>query len=369
VASYEATCAGCHDEKIATSVAGGIPMIELPMLDVDALRSAGHDVGAWPEKASGDFDGRLPPVMKLLLASDPAAAKAMNTLGDDFELIDVDPDDPQHLAACAALATAIKQLLAELAESGPAIVRSRLDTVLGREVLEREASALVAGLSVDTLRGAAAAWVPNVGQDPKTAATEMRPKTEPRSRNPEPSYAPSGHWFRDDTTFSIRYQPVAHADPVLTSWLDTLAKAPDITRQPLALAAFKELSNPTAAGLCVSCHSVEQTAAGPLAINWRAFDRTTAARSFTKFSHGPHLALPQLAECSHCHAIDARADSATSNIGWNPSQFASEFLPISKHKCAACHTATAAGDRCQSCHNYHIDLQLPTQRGLNILVQ
>ena len=35
LASYEAACASCHDEKIATSVARGVPMLALPTLDVD----------------------------------------------------------------------------------------------------------------------------------------------------------------------------------------------------------------------------------------------------------------------------------------------------------------------------------------------
>ena len=87
LASYETACASCHDEKIATSVAQGVPMLALPTLDVDALKAAGHDIGPWPEAATGDFDGRLPPMMKLLLAADPAAAEAMTTLGADFEFL------------------------------------------------------------------------------------------------------------------------------------------------------------------------------------------------------------------------------------------------------------------------------------------
>src|SRR5690606_17932627 len=49
LASYEASCAACHDEKIATSVAKGVPILALPTLDVDALQTAGHAIGAWPE--------------------------------------------------------------------------------------------------------------------------------------------------------------------------------------------------------------------------------------------------------------------------------------------------------------------------------
>ena len=43
LASYETACASCHDEKIATSVGRGLPMLALPTLDVDALTKC------WPQ--------------------------------------------------------------------------------------------------------------------------------------------------------------------------------------------------------------------------------------------------------------------------------------------------------------------------------
>jgi hypothetical protein len=356
--SYEAACAACHDEKIATSVASGVPMLILPTLDVQALREAGHDVGEWPEQATGDFDGRLPAMMKLLLAAEPDAAQAMRTLGEDFEFLDVDPDDPQHLAACATLAKAIRTLIDQLAASRPDVVQERLTTILGLQISDAVANALVAGLSPDTLGGAATVWL----QSATTAANSPGPVElvervgldESRNSGRPLAYGPAGTWFRDDAAFAIRYRPAAHADPVYTNWLETLAKIPDLAQRPLALAAFKELSGQTAPGLCVTCHSVEQSGNGKLSINWRGYDRSTESRSFTKFSHGPHLTLPQLADCTQCHTIDARVADGATHTGWDPRQFASEFLPISKNKCATCHTAAAAGDRCQSCHNYHV---------------
>src|SRR5262249_29138919 len=112
--SYEKACAACHDEKISTSVARGVPMFALPTMDIAAMRSAGFDVGTWPRGAPGDFDGRLPPAMRLLLAADPAAAQAMTKLGAGFDFQDVNPKDRQQLEACAALAAAINKLMTEL---------------------------------------------------------------------------------------------------------------------------------------------------------------------------------------------------------------------------------------------------------------
>jgi hypothetical protein len=141
---------------------------------------------------------------------------------------------------------------------------------------------------------------------------------------------------------------------VLTAWLQVLASTPPLETQPIAAAMFKELSKPTAPGLCASCHSVEQAGGGALVVNWRAYDRTSEPRGFTKFSHGPHLVLPQLGDCTSCHAID---DGATVSpyADLSPQHFVSEFKPMAKQHCAECHTKAAAGDRCQSCHNYHVE--------------
>jgi hypothetical protein len=142
---------------------------------------------------------------------------------------------------------------------------------------------------------------------------------------------------------------------VLTGWLELLAKTPDLPQQPVALAMFKELAKPTAPGLCASCHSSERAADGALAVNWRAYDRSTALRTLTKFSHGPHLLLSQLSDCTSCHAINKAADTTTSYAGDNPHRFISDFSPMSKQHCATCHNAKAAGESCQKCHNYHVD--------------
>jgi predicted CXXCH cytochrome family protein len=357
LASYEAACAGCHDEKIATSVANGVPMFTLPTLDIDALKAAGHEIDSWPEEASGDFDGRLPPVMKLLLAADPSAARAMATLGEDFEFLDVDPDDPEQLEACAELAKAIRVLMVELSHRGPLALRERLAATLDRNVSGAELPAITAGLAVDIPRSALRAWFPEEDgvADDGPATLALDPPHAAAKPKRALAFDPAGTWKYDDTRLAIRYRPAAHADPVLTGWLELLAATPNLTQQPLALAMFKELSKPTAPGLCTSCHSVENTTEKQLTINWRAYDRVNKPRGFTKFSHGPHLVLPQLAGCTHCHTIDESNNAAASYTDWESHSFVSEFAPLSKQQCVECHTEKAAGNRCQQCHNYHVE--------------
>jgi hypothetical protein len=358
-ASYEATCAACHDEKISTSVARGVPMLALPTMDVAALHAAGFEVGAWPKGATGDFDGRFPPVMKLLLAADPAAATAMTKLGPNFDFQDVNPKDREQLAACAALAAAARTLSVELAESADATIRTRLQKVLGRSFSDGQVRTLVGGLSVDTMRSTVDGWFAGtksaaIAPTAATAASANQALTTSKSERKPIVFGPAGTWVRDEGSLAIRYRPGAHADPVLASWLTVLAETPDLNQRPVPAAMFKELSKANSPGLCASCHSVERNAQNQLAINWRAYDRTAEPRTFTKFSHGPHLLLPQLADCTHCHAIDSKAAAATAYTDVDPARFIGDFAPISKRQCTECHTTKAAGDACQQCHNYHV---------------
>jgi hypothetical protein len=350
-AGYEKACASCHDEKIATSVAKGVPMFALPTLDVDALKAAGHDIGTWPEEATGDFDGRLPPAMKLLLAGDPVARDAMVSLGADFDFMDVDPNDPSQLEASAEIAKAIKALLSDLGRRGPAAMQERLLSSLGPETRESVVPELFAGLSAGTLHGAAD-WL---GVDEGDEAWP-REKASLRTRMVPLRFDPPGTWSLDESSFTLQYQPANHTDPVLASWLELLAAVPQLESRPIALAMFKEMSSPTAAGTCASCHSVEYGDGGRMAVNWRASNRGTERRTLTKFSHEPHLMLPQLADCRSCHVINDAADMSKSYATYDPHGCVSDFAPVLKQHCVQCHTARAAGDSCQKCHNYHVDV-------------
>jgi hypothetical protein len=369
--SYEKACAACHDENVATSVARGVPMFALPTMDIAAMRSAGFNVGTWPKGATGDFDGRLPSIMKLLLAADRAAAQAMTKLGAGFDFQDVNSKDRTQLEACAALATAISTLLVELAHSPDATIRSRLQVTLGRPLSRADVANLAAGLSADTLRIAAEQWL---GARPASDAAPASLTANANSSRPSKAnqkliaFAPAGTWSRDEASFAIRYRPAGHADPVLTTWLNVLADTRDSGQPPVVAAIFRELSKATAPGLCTSCHSVEQTGSNKIAINWHAADHGTEPRGFTKFSHKPHLLLPQLADCSYCHTIDAKAAASTLYTDPNPTTFVSDFAPIAKQACATCHTAQAAGDECQKCHNYHIE-RVEDWRGENSTIE
>jgi hypothetical protein len=350
-ASYEKACATCHDEKIATSVGRGVPMFTLPILDVDALKRTGHDIGAWPKGATGDFDGRLPPEMKLLLSGDATAANAITKLGAGFDFQDLDSSNADQMTALAELAKAIKTLTDDLSRRGPTAVRERLSTALGRDVTDTETANLTAGMPSDTQR-APSSWLGlNSAANTQTGSGAIVTTLA----NQTLSFGQAGTWSHDDASFAIRYRPAVHADPVLASWLELLTNTPHLESKPVASAMLKELSKATAPGLCASCHSVERSESGKVTINWHANDRSAERRGFTKFSHGSHLVLPQLEHCTSCHMVNSTASTGASYANLNPQQFVSDFKPLTKQQCAECHTQAAAGDACQSCHNYHVE--------------
>lgn len=331
--SYANGCAECHDSDIEMATSGGVALFALPSLDVDALNNSGHAVDAWPEEATGDFDGQLPAITRLLLSADPEAREAMRLLGPEFDFFDIDTDDPAHLQASANLARALQHLLDRLYVDPSAKVKST-----GAELL--------AGLSSETVNSAVAAWF----------ASSQVPSTSQQSTEP-------GQWFVDHASLSVRYQPTGHADPILKAWIDAVVSLPDV---PLRDALLLEFTGAKAMGRCTSCHSIERAstssltginqATGGLMVNWEPHDRRLEPRGFTNFSHAPHLLQVELRDCTACHTVNPTADTTSNYTGYNPKAFVSDFQPVSKATCVSCHVKTAVGDSCTQCHNYHVKM-------------
>jgi hypothetical protein len=336
---YHAGCAECHDADIAKSFGDGLAVLSLPTIDTAAI-----DAGQWPERATGDFDGELPAFTKLLLAADPAAHEALQTLGADFSFFDVDPNDPDQVAAAATLVGALKRLLAETQEEGHSAVAYRLRTLIGDKA--RPEAEYLSHLPVELIDRVQATWLGDAAPPAEFDAVEDR--------------RTGGGWLVDDQRLTLLYRPTGHDDTLLRAWLDAIVALPD-QFAGVRDACLAEFRRPGAPGGCFECHSIDQTSTG-LAINWRGRERLTEPRGFTRFSHRPHLVQPELADCTHCHRINPTADPRSAYASFDPSRPASEFAAVSKASCVQCHQPHAAGDSCTQCHNYHV--QGPVVRGL-----
>ncbi len=146
---------------------------------------------------------------------------------------------------------------------------------------------------------------------------------------------PDGGWYRDDLRMAISYRGAGHADPVLQAVVELAGSLPesDPVRSGLLRSA--------AVASCVECHVGALSASGP---QWTAQQPLIPSPKRAKFSHRPHLTIPQLSDCAHCHRTASTAEQATVSSG---------FQSLGKAACVSCHTASAAGDRCTQCHFYH----------------
>ena len=165
----------------------------------------------------------------------------------------------------------------------------------------------------------------------------------------------SGGWYRDD--FILRYRPTGHADGFIRAWLDLTASSGGRMQEGGQL--FEDLIDSKAPGLCSKCHSVDQQADGALKVNWRGYKPAEGTKLSVHFSHAAHFSLLDERGCSTCHDRNAKADYAAGFKDRDPATFTANFKPLPRAVCAECHTAAKAGDKCLTCHNYHLGVYKP----------
>lgn len=173
VASFDLTCAKCHESSITGDQAPNWTLFQIPMLDTDALADAGYSVGLWPEDCQGDFDGQLPPAMKMLLMSDARTAAILNRHGRNFEFADLDPQNPDDLADAAALAWSIKELLFGLTVNGNQEIRERLQFTLESDLESSQLRGLTYGLHGSVFAQAQQRWIPQLLSEMTVRAKEL----------------------------------------------------------------------------------------------------------------------------------------------------------------------------------------------------
>lgn len=179
LANYEQSCAACHDQQVLESGQEGLALISLPMLDTDAIEAAQLDIGNWPLAATGDFDGPLPPIMRVLLSADPQAARVLNSFGPEFDFADIDPENEAHVRHAVELVWAVKRLLYDLAVNGPHEVRSRLQTVMQLEISDDELNQMISNLDQQVFQNAIRRWIPRLAEEmsnPPTVPSAVVPK-------------------------------------------------------------------------------------------------------------------------------------------------------------------------------------------------
>jgi hypothetical protein len=165
LASFETMCASCHSQTIRTSGQQGLVLLELPMLDLERLRVAGVEVGAWPREAQGDFAGRLHPLTWALLYRNESLRESLRAFPADFDFSEIDNEDQKQLEKLGVLVLGIKQLIVELGTQD-------LSGVMGLATSNSQPVGSASG-ELQFFRDAVAAWFPEMAA--KGGLAEMRP--------------------------------------------------------------------------------------------------------------------------------------------------------------------------------------------------
>ena len=358
VASFEKTCAACHDDFL--NQVESLAFLSLPMIDPAAFAKAGLTVGDWPADAVGDFDGKLPIFTRVLLLADDQARSAMRRLGEDFDFFDVSLTETKQLEDAAQLAWSLKTLVYDLSVDGQAAIEQRFETLLGRELTTTELKSIVGQLSPSVFRTAQERWFPNLAKEVNKRQTDALPiEQSDGGPNGESSVA-FGGWAVNIADCSIGYQPIGHRDQLTRSWIEVMADVQAKLSSDYDWEA--EFNRQSLTKQCASCH------VGSDKRQWREDLEMDATRGFTHFDHGPHLVLPALSDCTSCHGPAWQLDSMNSRTraqrnvvsekDVDQSPHPADFLTMQKQACARCHTADGAGNSCTTCHNYHVGFGL-----------
>jgi hypothetical protein len=152
LASFATMCAECHQTNLQESLASGVSLIEIPTINVEALKEAGRLVPHWPKDLQGDFDGALSPLMTLLLMGDPAVRSALAEQTGLFDFFEIDLKDELNLRQASELTGAIARLRDEITRNGRVALKKRIIAAIGMEISEVELDRLLWGLSDQQLQ-------------------------------------------------------------------------------------------------------------------------------------------------------------------------------------------------------------------------
>lgn len=414
---FDTACASCHDEKLKVAIASGPALISLPILPVEITRqvaswpdeatgSPDGELSGWMKvlliaqnpklnldglshlgRVDWDSPGRQDQVVQLATAIRQFA-------------IDLSIHGQPRLRELAIQAGASDAQAETLARSfQPQLMRDAVKTWFGKSKMERDRFSArgnplstatrgvtrLVGTGDDLLLGGSGNDLLSdelltddlLSNDPleqgqsapdplaasQTSSDQVQRWQDMLAERFDPATTQTlGGWYRDDLTLSLRYRGTGHTDGVLRTLID-LAR----TRDP-------ELIEQNAVAACIECHANGR---------WKATGITGLRDRLTKFTHRPHLDIRGLQNCQHCHEMNSPAkinvvdrvlanplpsnrlpansvlgDTGHSGNETEPSlgrvSPGGDFVPLQKASCAACHTSTAAGDHCTTCHRYHV---------------
>ncbi len=368
---FEQSCAACHAQQIEDPFPG-LTVFAVPVLDPDVFPGMKPVRGA----ATSEAVGMLPPITRLLLNSNNVLAE-LDAYVSKLDLSDLPGQDDR----AARYVDALREEMKEIRHGGQQGIEDRLFNVLGSRATRMEVQQMAGlvrhdwiNLALDRFRTMFA-----MANDDGGAAGEDATSLfgAPGESDETPERFDRG-WYTRREALSLRYRPAGHADPLLRVWLDVSARFGGDPSAPAAVRdVYRALSHPASVGRCMKCHTVDRRPGGGFAINWQPYRPVRAERTFTKFSHQPHLIMFSQQACTECHKL--KGPSGGGGGGEEDTLYRSEFIsadfqplptpldvhsnfqPVMKADCTACHQADRVSHGCTTCHNYHVTTEVITQ--------
>lgn len=161
-------------------------------------------------------------------------------------------------------------------------------------------------------------------------------------------------WFRNDSLMQITYRPRGHADEFISTMMDVVASTQEALENPATGPFFTRMTSKSSVGACNQCHTIDSKDLATHHVNWKPEYRNPMIRSFTRFSHGPHVTQTQLRDCTSCHAMNKEFANAHTFVNFDSTEVISNFEPIKKENCTSCHFKGGTNSGCTQCHNYHV---------------
>ncbi|MFO0922121.1 MAG: hypothetical protein U0905_06475 [Pirellulales bacterium] len=276
--SFESACASCHQKSLDNSLAEGLVVFQLPSIDRKRLLQSVSQQDAiralqdWPEASSQVMDGKIAPVMELMLLGDPQNEPLLNAWDRIRDLSQVDLSKKQDVDLVIQLVLACRKLLQEIGDEGQRSIARRVERwnpedrdskLVSTSTLSARASsqaarmpnwneALLQGVPPDLFRSAWTQWFepqgvagglqgtnkttspkPNVVNDSNDLLSsndsnplaQDKPSASAKKVLKPMQHLPEGGWMIDQRRMAIVYIPRGHADPWLTAWTSLAAKA------------------------------------------------------------------------------------------------------------------------------------------------
>ncbi|MBF0623977.1 MAG: cytochrome c3 family protein [Magnetococcales bacterium] len=160
---FKPACGGCHADQIREmfrSGPRGLPILSLPGLDLDTLRTRRVDIGEWPEGA----DGEISPFMTVFFAGFPGFQEATVAL-KGLDTTDLSRATPEQLAAVKTVAWGIKEFFHDLLTLGRPGLARRLRFFLGERPGASDLGQLTGHLPADLIWAVQVDWFPELARE------------------------------------------------------------------------------------------------------------------------------------------------------------------------------------------------------------